>query len=118
MRILAVESMIMGTFRCKTGTDGQFYFSLLAANNEVILSGEGYNSKSALLNGLAAVRRYSLDDRFFIRENAAGGQCYFILVASNGETLGRSELYNSVAARENGVKAVMQEAHYAVIREE
>ncbi len=38
----------MGKFVIKTGTNGQYYFSLKSSNGEKILSSEGYTTKPAM----------------------------------------------------------------------
>lgn len=47
----------MGKFEVFKGTDGKFYFRLKAENGEKIAQSEGYTTKQAALNGIAAVRR-------------------------------------------------------------
>ncbi len=43
-------------FQIYTGKDGQFYFRLYARNGEIILSSEGYTSKSNCQNGISSVK--------------------------------------------------------------
>lgn len=47
-------------FEIKRSTDGQFYFVLIAPNNEVIAKSEMYKNKDGCKNGIDAVRKYSL----------------------------------------------------------
>ncbi len=44
-------------FATKEGKDGQTYFNLTATNGEIILSSEGYTSKSGALNGIESVKK-------------------------------------------------------------
>ena len=44
-------------FATKEGKDGQTYFNLTATNGEIILSSEGYASKSGALNGIESVKK-------------------------------------------------------------
>ena len=44
-----------GEFACSTGSDGKFYFSLKAANGEIILSSQGYADKGGRDNGIESV---------------------------------------------------------------
>ena len=39
--------MASSRFEIKTGKDDQFYFNLIAANNEPILRSEGYKAKAS-----------------------------------------------------------------------
>lgn len=41
------------------GNDGQYYFNLKAANNEIILQSEGYRARQGAENGKEAVKRYA-----------------------------------------------------------
>lgn len=44
-------------FRIFSGEDGQWYFTLVAANGEVVAGGEGYTTKQSAKDGVEAVRR-------------------------------------------------------------
>lgn len=46
-------------FVTKEGNDGKTYFNLTATNGEVILSSQGYASKSGALNGIESVQKNS-----------------------------------------------------------
>lgn len=46
-----------GKFELFEGTDGQWYFNLLAGNGEVIATSEGYRSKQMAERGIMSVRR-------------------------------------------------------------
>ncbi len=87
-------------FEVKKAKDGQFYFNLQAANGEIILSSELYKAKSGAEKGIDSVRQNApLDDRYEKIVNAKG-QHFFVLMAKNGEVIGKSETYSSIAAME------------------
>ena len=44
-------------FKYKKGTDGQWYFRLVAGNGEIVATGEGYTTKESCLEGIEAVKR-------------------------------------------------------------
>ena len=46
-------------FDIKKSKDGQFYFNLIAPNNEVIATGEMYTTKQSCKNGIDAVKEYA-----------------------------------------------------------
>ncbi len=83
-----------------------FRFNLKAGNGEIILSSESYKAKASALNGIESCRTNSPDDGRYERKVATNGQHYFLLKAANGETIGRSELYQAVAGMENGIASV------------
>jgi uncharacterized protein len=100
-------------FQVKTGKDGQYYFNLTAKNGQVILSSEGYKAKESCENGIASVKKNSQDDKRFERKTAKDGSPYFSLNATNGQEIGRSEMYKSQASMENGISSVKTNAPLA-----
>ena len=104
-------------FKRFTGKDGQFYFSLLAKNGQVILSSEGYKAASSCMNGIESVRKNSQVDERFDRKETKTGEFYFNLKAANGEVIGKSEMYTTKAAMENGVESVKKNAPEAYYEE-
>lgn len=87
-----------------------FRFNLRAGNHEIILSSESYKSKDGALNGVESVRANSQDAARFTRKTAKDGSPYFVLTAKNGEIIGKSEMYSSARAMENGIKSVAANA--------
>ncbi|CAB3663313.1 hypothetical protein LMG26696_03490 [Achromobacter pulmonis] len=94
-----------GYYELKPSGD-QFMFNLKAANHEVILTSERYTSKASAQDGIASVRQNSQVDARYERKTATDGSPYFTLTATNGQTIGRSEMYSSTAARDNGIASV------------
>lgn len=98
-----------GYFELKaSGT--QYMFNLKSGNHEVILTSERYTSKQGAQGGIASVKTNSPHDSRYQRKVATNGSPFFVLVAANGETLGRSELYSSTSAMENGISSVKANA--------
>ncbi|EPX76429.1 YegP family protein [Salipiger mucosus] len=99
-----------GKFELYKDKAGEFRFRLKAGNGEIILVGEGYKQKAGAENGVASVRTNApLDDRYERKTNS-GGDPMFNLKASNGQVIGTSEAYSSVAARDNGIASVKSNA--------
>lgn len=98
-----------GKFELKKSR-GQFMFNLKATNGRVILTSERYKSKASALNGIESVRKNSKAKGGFDRRTAKDKSPYFVLEAKNGETIGRSEMYSSKAAMENGIASVQKNA--------
>jgi uncharacterized protein len=103
------------TFVLQRSTDQQYYFNLRAENNETLVTSERYTSKSAAQTGIDAVRRNAPDDSRYTRRQSARGQPYFVLTAANGEPLGHSEEYSSLAAMEQGIAAIKRVASSASV---
>ena len=102
-----------GYFELKAATGGQFTFNLKAGNHEVILTSELYKSKQAAEGGIASVQKNAAADDRYQRKVAKDQSPYFLLLAANGEVIGKSEMYSSAAAMENGVASVKKNAPQA-----
>ncbi len=95
-----------GKFELFCGKDKQYYFRLKAGNGESVISSEGYTTKKAALNGVAAVQKNCGNDaRFEVRE-AKNGKKYFILKAGNHQEIGRSQMYASAQSCNKGMASV------------
>ena len=97
-------------FQIFVGKDDQFYFRLKAANGEIILGSEGYTAKPSCQNGIASVKENAPLDLRYKRKIASNGQFYFTLTGANGEPIGKSEMYTTEDARDNGIEAVKKTA--------
>lgn len=104
-----------GKFEIKTGKNGKFHFNLKAANSQVILSSEKYETRKACESGIASVRKNSANDGRFERKTAKDGSAYFVLKAANGEPIGKSEMYKTKRGMENGIASVMKNAPDATV---
>jgi hypothetical protein len=104
-----------GKFELKRSSDGQYVFNLKAGNGQVILVSERYTERRGAVQGIESVRRNSAVDKHYERKTAKNGQSYFILRASNGRTIGQSEMYASAAALEKGIESVQKNAADATI---
>jgi hypothetical protein len=98
---------VAGKYEIYKDKKGEHRFRLKASNGQTILASEGYSSQAACENGIASVQRNSVIDAQFERKEAKNGKHYFVLKAKNHQVIGQSEMYDSVAATENGIKSVM-----------
>ena len=108
----------MGKFVVTQRANGDFQFNLKAGNGQVILSSQGYAAKPSCLNGIESVRKNSQDDERLERKVSANGKPFFNLTATNGQIIGNSEMYESEAARDNGIESVKKNAPDAEVTEE
>lgn len=97
-------------FELKQAKDGQFMFNLKAANGQVILTSELYKQKSSAENGIESVRKNANREGAFETKTNSRGEPYFILKATNGQEIGRSEYYSGASAMENGIASVKSNA--------
>jgi uncharacterized protein len=100
----------MATFIITTRTNGEFQFNLHAENDEIILTSEGYTTKSSCKNGIQSVQHHASEDELYEQNTSADNQFYFNLKASNGQVIGTSEMYETQEACDQGVQAVKQQA--------
>lgn len=95
-----------GYYELKKSSDSQFMFNLKAGNNETILTSERYTTKSSAENGIKTVQNNCTNDSRYERRKSSRNEPYFVLKAANGEIIGRSEMYSSESAMENGITSV------------
>lgn len=107
----------MAKFEITMRKNGEFQFNLKASNGEVILTSEGYTTKSACLNGAESVKKNAVEEKRFEKLVAKNGKPYFTLKATNGQIIGQSQMYASERNRDNGIKSVMKNAPVAEIVE-
>jgi uncharacterized protein YegP (UPF0339 family) len=106
-----------GKFLVSKSKDGQFFFVLKAANAQTILQSERYTTRKACDNGIASVRKNAGDAKRFETKTAKDGRTYFVLKASNGQPVGKSQLYKSASGCSNGMKSVATNAGAATVAE-
>ncbi|MEM9546039.1 MAG: YegP family protein [Bacteroidota bacterium] len=98
----------MGYYTIFQDKGGKYRFNLHAANNQVILSSQGYASAAGRDNGIESVRVNSQIPERFERLDAKSGDFYFVLKAANAQVIGQSQMYKSKSGRDNGIESVMK----------
>ena len=99
-----------GKFVISKGNDDKYYFNLKAGNGEVILTSQGYSARADCLNGIESVKSNSADEARFDCKKSNDGKDYFVLTATNGQTIGKSQMYKSESGCSNGVQSVAKSA--------
>ena len=99
-----------GKFEISKSKNGKFLFNLKAGNGQVILTSQMYETKTSALQGIESCKTNGALDARFERATSSAGQPYFNLKASNGQVIGRSEMYSSASSMENGVASVKTNA--------
>lgn len=106
-----------GTYELTTATNGEFMFNLKAGNGQVVLTSETYKAKASALSGIESVRANGTHDERFERREAKDGRPYFVLKATNGQEIGRSQMYASASSMENGIESVKANAAKAELKD-
>jgi uncharacterized protein YegP (UPF0339 family) len=104
-------------YELKLAAGNQFLFNLKAANGEVILTSETYHAKESALNGIESVRTNGAHDEQFERKESTSSQPYFVLKAKNHQVIGKSQMYASASAMENGIESVKKNAPVATLHD-
>jgi uncharacterized protein YegP (UPF0339 family) len=101
-------------FEVKLRKNDHFMFNLIAPNNEVILTSEGYTTLENCKKGIASVRKNSQTATKFLKLiDFPTTKVYFVLKAENGEIIGRSQMYESDETRKIGIASVKKFAPLA-----
>ena len=100
----------MGKFVITKRTNGDYQFNLKASNGQVILSSEGYTTKTGCLGGIQSVKNHSPYDSNYDRRISTNSKYYFNLKSTNGQVIGTSEIYESSSGRDSGIESVKSNA--------
>ena len=93
---------------------GEFFFTLTSAEGAVLLRSEGYRSRPSAVNGIASVRKNSVDDARYDRVDDTGAFA-FHLKAANHQVVGSSDAFASADARDAVIDTIKLAAAYAVV---
>jgi uncharacterized protein YegP (UPF0339 family) len=106
-----------GSFELKKAAGGKFMFNLKAANGEIVLTSQTYASRGSAILGVESVRKNAAQAARFERKVAKNGSAYFVLMASNGKQIGRSETFSSESGMENAIASIRKSVKAAKLEE-
>src|SRR4051812_8471393 len=95
-----------GSFETFKGSDGKYYFHLLAGNYEKVLQSQAYTTLANAKKGIESVKTNGVNTKSYKVLTASNGEFYFNLVAANGEIVGTSETYVSKSNADRAVTTV------------
>ena len=98
--------------------NGEFQFNLKSGNGEVILTSEGYTTKTGCKNGIESVKKNSHINGRYDKKTSKNGKFYFNLKAINGQIIGTSEMYETEKSRDNGIASVQSNAPDGIVSDE
>jgi uncharacterized protein len=107
----------MAKFEITKRTNGEFQFNLKAGNGQIILTSEGYTTKTACENGIQSVKNNAPTDSRYERKTSSNDKFFFNLKATNGQIIGTSQMYTSEQGRENGIDSVKTNAPIAPVQD-
>jgi uncharacterized protein YegP (UPF0339 family) len=91
-----------GKFEISAGKTGKFRFSLKASNGQIILTSEAYETRTEAKKEIASVKKNAHNEKLK-REIASDEYSNFMLKLANSEPIGKSEMYTTARAMENGI---------------
>ncbi|MFY0652490.1 MAG: YegP family protein [Cyclobacteriaceae bacterium] len=100
-------------FEIFKGSNDDFYFHLKAGNGEIILASQGYTAKANCQKGIHSVEANSKDEANFDKKVSKDNRHYFVLMATNGQVIGNSQMYTTASARDHGIHSVHDNASNA-----
>jgi uncharacterized protein len=106
LKDLSSGNVHVGKYVISKTKGGGNHFNLIATNGQVILTSLMYDTLDDCTNGIEAVRANCLDDSRFDRKISSNNKHFFNLTAPDGQILGKSEMYESVANMEKGISSV------------
>jgi len=106
-----------GKFVISKSSNGKYHFSLKAGNGEIILASQMYEQLDGVRVGIESARQNAPKDEMYERAKSKKDEPYFNLLAANKQVIGRSEMYSSERARDNGIESVKKNAPDATVED-
>jgi uncharacterized protein YegP (UPF0339 family) len=104
-----------GKFELSKGKTGKFSFNLKAGNGQIVFTSQTYDDKRSATAGIKSVRKNAQKAARFERKESAKKQPYFVITATNGQVVGKSQMYANPVSMEKGIKSVMNNAPEAPV---
>lgn len=95
-----------GKFELKKGKTGKFSFNLKSGNGQVVFTSQTYDNKRSATAGISSVKKNADKDARYERKSSTKGQPYFVMKATNGQVVGKSQMYSNAVSMEKGIKSV------------
>ena len=95
-------------FDLKVSKNGKHFFTLNAANGEVILTSQMYASRAGARKGIASVQGNAGQRNRYDERKGTRGKMQFVLKAGNHRVIGTSQVYSSPKAMQKGLTSVLK----------
>jgi hypothetical protein len=92
-----------GKYTLHSSGTTQFHWDLKAPDAQTMLSSQVYEARAGAETGIASCRLNSSDEARYERLTTRDSKSYFVLKAVNGEIIGTSQMYPSVATRDKAI---------------
>lgn len=104
----SLEAVVSPKFDLWQNQAGRYFFHLVAANGQILLASQGYQSRTGAINGvLSVLDNGGLDVRFAIKQG--GDRNYYVsLLAANQQVIATGEGYSTKSNANRGVKTIVR----------
>jgi uncharacterized protein YegP (UPF0339 family) len=106
LKELSSGNVHVGKYAISNTKGGGNHFNLIATNGQVILTSLMFSSLDECRAAIESVRENCTNDNRFDRKTSTNNKHFFNLTAPDGQILGKSELYESLASMEKGIASV------------
>ncbi|MBP9085716.1 MAG: YegP family protein [Kofleriaceae bacterium] len=104
----SLEAVVSPKFDLWQNDAGQYYFHLAAANGEILLASQGYQSRTGAINGvLSVLDNGGLDVRYAIKQGS-DRKHYVSLLAANQQVIATGEGYSTKSNANRAVKTMVR----------
>jgi len=98
------ESSAPGSVELWQSTDGQFRFHFLSGNKNVLLTSEGYATRTNAINGVLSVLANGVDPAQYEVAPSTNGKYFLRLhAAANGQVIGFTQLYSTKSSAKRAI---------------
>ena len=94
----------------------EYYFRMVAKNGKIVLQSEGYTTKQAAENGVESVMRNGRNINNYKRKIAENGKNHFSIIASNGQTIAQSQMYENRGGMEQTIQSIAASVEKAQVQ--
>jgi uncharacterized protein len=115
---LSTDKTSVGKYVISKAKNGEYYFNLKATNGQVILTSGMHSSMTDCTDAIFLVREVSADDKWYERKTSSDNKPYFNLKGTEGQILGKSEMYESMTNMEKGIASVKRNGISTAVVEE
>lgn len=104
----SLEAVVPPKFDLWKNEAGQFSFHLVAANGEILLASQSYQSRTGAINGvLSVLDNGGLDVRYAVKQGS-DRKYYVSLLAANQQVIATGEGYSTKSNATRGIKTMVR----------
>jgi len=102
------EASAAGKLNFFQSTDGQHRFNLKSGNGAVLLTSEGYTTRTSSINGALSVLENGVDPAMYVMKPAANGGFGLSLKAANGQIIAFAQVYSTKSSATRAITSCVK----------